>query len=58
MKKKFATQKNNFIDKFYVCILIASDQIFQNYAILINHWSFFQGKDFLQLDRFQFFNLN
>ena len=37
MKKKFATQKNNFIDKFYVCILIASDQIFQNYAILINH---------------------
>ena len=33
---------------------IASYQIFKNGAILINHESFFQGKNFLQLDRFQF----
>ena len=33
-------------------------QIFKNGAILINRRSFFQGKDSLQLDRFQFFKIN
>ena len=32
--------------------LIASYQIFKNYAILINHESFFQREDFPQLHRF------
>ena len=32
--------------------LIASHQIQKNYAILINHESFFQRKDFPQLHRF------
>ena len=32
--------------------LIASYQILKNYAILINHESFFQRKDFPQLYRF------
>ena len=33
-------------------------QIFKNCTILINRGSFFQGKDSLQLDRFQFFSIN
>ena len=37
--------------------LIASYQILENDVILINHGSFFQGKDFLKLNRFQFFDL-
>ena len=32
--------------------LIASYQILKNYPILINHESFFQGKDFPQLHSF------
>ena len=42
-------QKNNVYNKFYFCrtfFLIASYQIFQNDAILINHESFIQEKDF------------
>ena len=42
--KKFEMQKNNVYNKFYFCrtfSLIASYQILQNYAILINHESLF-----------------
>ena len=38
--------------------LIASDQILKNYAILINHESFFYRKDFPQLHRFWFLKIN
>ena len=38
--------------------LIAPYQIFKNDVILINHGSFLQGKDFLQLERFQFSKMN
>ena len=38
--------------------LIASCQIQKNDVILINHDSFFQEKDSLQLDRFQFTKMN
>ena len=38
--------------------LIALSQIFKNDAILINHDSFFQEKDSLQLNRFQFWKMN
>ena len=38
--------------------LIASSQILKSDAILINHGSFFQEKDSLQLDRFQFLKMN
>ena len=38
--------------------LIASSQILKNYAILINHGSFFLEKDSLQHDCFLFFKLN
>ena len=38
--------------------LIASYQILQNDAILINHESFLQEKDPLQLNRFQFSKMN
>ena len=38
--------------------LIASCQILKNYAILINHESFFQRKDFPQLHRFWFSTIN
>ena len=37
---------------------IASYQILKNYVILINHGSFFQEKDSLQLNRFQFSKMN
>ena len=47
----------NFI--FYpTFFLIASYQILKNYAILINHESFFQRKDFPQLHRFWFLKIN
>ena len=35
--------------------LISSSQIFKNYAIVMNHGSFFHVKDSLKLDSFQFF---
>ena len=38
--------------------LIASYQILKNYAILINYESLFQGKDSLQLNRFQSSKMN
>ena len=38
--------------------LIAYDQILKNYAILINHESFFQRKDFPQLHRCWFSKIN
>ena len=37
---------------------IAFYQIFKNWAILINHGSFFKGKDSLQLDHFEFLKMN
>ena len=37
---------------------IASDQIFKNGAIMINHRSFIQGKDSLQLDCYKFLKIN
>ena len=39
-------------------LLIDSYQIWKNYAILINHESFFQRKDFPQLHRFWFLKTN
>ena len=54
-------QKNNVFNKFYFCrtfFLIASYQILKNYVILINHGSFFQEKNSLQLHRFQFSKMN
>ena len=53
--------KNNvfaFIIFDRIFFLIASSQIFKNDAILINHGSFFQGEDSLQLDYFQFLEMN
>ena len=38
--------------------LIASYQILKNYAILIKHKSLFQEKDSLQLNHFQFLEMN
>ena len=38
--------------------LIASYQIFRNDVILMNHGSFFQEKDSLQINRFQFSKIN
>ena len=48
----------NFIFKCFFFFHIASYQIFKNGANLINYGSFFQGKDFLQLDRFKFLKMN
>ena len=59
--KKFETKKNNAFNKFYFYpdfFLIASSLIFPNDAILINHGSFFQGKDSLQHVCFQFLKIN
>ena len=59
--KKFETQKNNFINKFYffqTYFLIASRQILKNDAILMNHESFFQRKDYPELHRFWFLKIN
>ena len=38
--------------------LIASYQILKNYVILIIHGSFYEEKDSLQLNRFQFSKMN
>ena len=53
-------QKNNVFNKFYFQRIfhIAFYQIFKNGAILINHDSFFERKDSLQLDSFQFLKIN
>ena len=54
-------QKNNVFNKFYFCptfFLIASYQILQNDAILINHESFFQKKESSQFYRSQFLEIN
>ena len=50
-----------YLTNFYFCrtfFLIASYQILQNDAILINHESFFQEKESSQLYRFQFLEIN
>ena len=60
-RKKFKTQKNNFINKFYFWpnfFLITSYQILKNYAILINYKSLFEEKDPLQHKHFQFSKIN
>ena len=54
-------QKNNVFNKFYFSrtfLLIASYQILQNNAILINHKSFVQEKEFSQLYHSQFSEIN
>ena len=59
--KKFETQKNNLINKFYfdpTFFLIAFYQILEHFEILINHESFFQRKDFPQFRRFWFLKIN
>ena len=53
-------QKNNVFNKFYFSqtfFLIASCQILQNDAILINQESFFQEKEFSQFYRSQFLKI-
>ena len=47
-------QKSDVFNKFYFQLFfhITFYQFFKNSVILINHGSFFQGKDSLQLDRF------
>ena len=48
-------------NKFYLQLFffhIASYQMFKNCAIMINHRLFFQETDSLQLDRFQFLQIN
>ena len=57
MKHKKIILLINFIS-VQTYFLITSSQIFKKYAILINHGSFFQRKDFPQLDRFQFLKMN
>ena len=50
-----------YLTYFYVCrtfFLLASYQILQNDAILINHKSFFQEKESSQLYRFQLLEIN
>ena len=57
---KFETQKNDFINKFIfyeTFFFISSRKILKNDAILMNHGSFFQQKDSLQLDGFQFLKI-
>ena len=54
-------QKNNVFNVFYFCLtffLIASYQILQNYANLINHVSFFQEIESSQIYHLQFFEIN
>ena len=60
-RKKFEMQKNKVFNKFYffrTFILIASYQILQIYAILINNESFLQKKESSQLYRSQFLEIN
>ena len=47
----------NFIFKFFF-FHIASYKNLKNGTILINRGSFFQGKDSLKLNRFQFLKIN
>ena len=63
IKQKYLHEKNLKNKKIILLInfifaptffLIASYQIWKNYAILVNHGSFFQEKDSLQLNRFHF----
>ena len=58
--KKFETQKNNFINKFYFCPKFCYRFIpnFKKYAILINNELFFQKKHSPELHRFQFSKIN
>ena len=54
-------QKNNAFNKFYfylIFFLTFYTKFFKNYVILINHGSFYQEKDSLQLNRFQFSKMN
>ena len=54
-------QKNNTFNKFYFCrnfFLVVSYKILQNNAIPINHESFFQEKESLQIYRSQFLDIN
>ena len=54
-------QKNNVFNKFYYCrtfFLIASYEILQNDVILINHKSFFQERESLQLYRSRLLEIN
>ena len=54
-------QKNNVLTIFIFTrtfFLIASYQILTNYVILIKHGLFFQERDSLQFNRFQFFKMN
>ena len=49
------------LTNFYFCrtfFVIGSYQILQNYAILVNHESFFQEKESPQLYRSQFLEIN
>ena len=52
--KRFGSDRFIFAQTYF---LIASNQIFKNNAILINHGSFFQEKDSLH-DSFLFLTLN
>ena len=58
MRAKRAARDENVPAKRADFFHIASYQIFKNGVILINHRSIFQGKDSLQLDRFQFLEIN
>ena len=49
-------QKNFIFTRTF--FLIASYQIVKNNLILVNHGSFFQEKDSLQVKRFQFSKMN
>ena len=54
-------QKNNVLKQFYfyrTFLLVASYQILQNDAILINHKSFFQKKESPQHYHSQFLEIN
>ena len=53
-------QKNNFINFIFTqnFFLTASYQSLKNDVILINYGSFFEEKDSLQLNRFQFSKMN
>ena len=61
---KITEQQNKWklsvFNKFYfqVFFYIAFYQILKNGPILINRGTSFQGKDLLQLDRFQFLKIN
>ena len=54
-KKHLKHRKIMYLTHFFSTSLFT--KFFKNGAILINHGSFFQGKDFLQFDRFQFLKI-